>query len=99
MAGQDWAGQDCEGSVISGREFPDFANDLETGLQGFPAEQAWSQSVLALCDTDVTRGKTLVARSPFLLTMRRPGKMLRALEAASRNAAFVTGFRQGSMFS
>lgn len=68
------AGQESKGNVISGREFPDFANDLKTGLQRFPVEQAWSQSVLALYDTAVVRGKTLMVRVSFLLTMQKPGK-------------------------
>lgn len=76
LASCTWAmaGQESKGNVSSGREFPDFANDLETGLQRFPIEQAWSQSVLALCDTAVARGKTLMVRLSFLLTMQKPRK-------------------------
>lgn len=70
------AGQENKGSLTSGREFSDFAKDSESGLQEFPAEQAWSLPVLALCstDTDVGRGKTWMVRPPFLLTIHRPGK-------------------------
>lgn len=69
------AGQGSEGGLTSGREFPDFAKDSESGLQEFSAEQSWSQPVLALCnsDTDMLRGKTLMVRSPFLFTIHRPG--------------------------
>lgn len=69
------AGQGSEGGLTSGREFPDFAKDSESGLQEFSAEQSWSQPVLALCnsDTDMLRGKTLMVRPPFLFTIHRPG--------------------------